>query len=70
MSDEKKESRVKVEDLPQQEREIGPQEAGEVRGGGAETGDGKLLGNLLTAVDRKSVSGDNTWTGPVTVKDE
>jgi hypothetical protein len=33
MSDEKKENRIKVEDLPQAEQELTPEEAKEVQGG-------------------------------------
>ena len=33
MSDEPKENRINVEDLPQAEREVGPEEAKEVQGG-------------------------------------
>jgi FG-GAP repeat len=34
MSDEQKESRINIEDLPQQEQELTPEEAKEVQGGG------------------------------------
>ena len=33
MSDEKKENRIKIEDLPQAEREVSPEEAKGVKGG-------------------------------------
>jgi hypothetical protein len=48
MSEENKESRVKVEDLPQAEKELTAEEAKEVQGG---NGTGALL----------NVSGTNTW---------
>ena len=70
MSDEKKETRIKVEDLPHGEKELSPEEASDVKGG-AQTGDGLLLGNLLTRVvdpNHNRVTRNNTWNGPVTIK--
>ena len=69
MSEEKKETRVKVEDLPHEEKELSPEEASGVKGG--QTGDGKLLGNLLTGVvdpNDNTAPGNASWNGPVTIK--
>ena len=52
MSNEKKESRVKVEDLPQAEKELSPEEAEKVRGGPA------------TIQDRAVKSGGNFGDAP------
>lgn len=48
MSNEKKESRVKVEDLPQAEKELTPEEAKKVQGGIASIQDqtGRAGGNF------------------------
>jgi hypothetical protein len=51
MSDEQKENRIKVEDLPQAEQELTPEEAKEVQGGQSSPGVGIL----------RSLDGGKTW---------
>jgi hypothetical protein len=60
MSDEKKETRIKVEDLPQAEQELTSEEAKEVKGGESRPGVGIL----------KSTDSGKTWDAPTQSSDD
>ena len=61
MSDEQKENRINIEDLPQEEQELTPEEAKEVQGGR----NSNLNGNLQIA-DLTSVAIDPSPAGGYT----
>ena len=67
MSDEQKERRINVEDLPQAEQELTPEETKEVQGG-------VIMANTegvrvaVGDVNNDNLTGANTWTGNVGVK--
>jgi len=67
MSEENKEKRINVEDLPQAERELTDEEAKDVKGG-------VIMANTegvrvaVGDVNNDNLTGANTWTGNVGVK--
>ncbi len=64
--------RTEVKDLPKKEKKLSTKDMKRVKGG--HTGDGKLLGNLLTGVvgdvNRQNLSGSNTYGGVADIKDK
>ena len=63
MSDEQKERRVNVEDLPQAEQELTPEEAKDVKGGLTKVGAGTLsLGSNTATADGNIVQGNRIGT--------
>lgn len=60
MSDEQKESRIHVKDLPKEEQELTPEEAKEVQGGESRSGVGVL----------KSIDGGKTWDASTQSQDD
>jgi len=74
MSEVNKESRINIEDLPQAERELSPEEAKDVKGGvimANTEGDFHIVSKPPVAtgdVNGDNLTGANTSQGPVTLK--